>query len=215
MDLRLKHPFTAVVAGPTSCGKSVFVENVIRKTTEVVDTIFSDILWCYSKWHPELIDIDQTVIFQEGLEELTREDFSKPRLIVIDDLMKECNSSVVDLFTRGSHHTNVSVIYITQNLFHQGKGQREISLNAHYLVFFKSPRDSAQISHLARQVFPNEPKFVVESYKDATAIPHGYLLFDLTQSTSDDCRCRTNIFGEQPPGYTIVYQSKANKNKKK
>jgi hypothetical protein len=215
MDLRLKHPFTAVVAGPTSCGKSVFVEKLIRKTTEVVNTHFSDILWCYSKWHPNFKDIEQKVIFQQGLEELDREDCSTPRLIVIDDLMKECNSEVVDLFTRGSHHTNVSVIYITQNIFHQGKGQREISLNAHYLVFFKSPRDSAQISHLARQVFPSTPKFVVEAYKDATSIPHGYLLFDLTQSTSDDCRCRTNIFGEQPPGFSIIYQAKPNKKKKK
>jgi hypothetical protein len=27
---------------------------------------------------------------------------------------------VCDLFTKGSHHRNISVVLITQNLFHQG-----------------------------------------------------------------------------------------------
>ena len=33
---------------------------------------------------------------------------------------------IVNLFTLGSHHRNLSVIYIVQNLFHQGKGSRSI-----------------------------------------------------------------------------------------
>ena len=44
---------------------------------------------------------------------------------------------IVNLFTRGSHHRNLSVI-IAQNLFHQGKGSRNISLNSYYLVSFKN-----------------------------------------------------------------------------
>ena len=48
---------------------------------------------------------------------------------------------IVNLFTRDSHHHNLSVIYIVQNLFHQGKGSRSISLNSYYLVLFKNPRD--------------------------------------------------------------------------
>ena len=41
----------------------------------------------------------------------------------------------------GSHHRNLSVIYTVQNLFHQGKGNRSKSLNSHYLVLYKNPRD--------------------------------------------------------------------------
>ena len=33
---------------------------------------------------------------------------------------------------------------------------RNISLNAHYIVLFKSPRDKQQISMLARQVNPGK-----------------------------------------------------------
>jgi hypothetical protein len=46
----------------------------------------------------------------------------------------------------------LSTIYIVQNIFHQGKVMRNISLNAHYIVLFKSQdsTDKQQISMLAR-----------------------------------------------------------------
>ena len=51
-------------------------------------------------------------------------------LIVFDDQMIAASKDklIENLFTRGSHHRNLSVIYIVQNLFHQGKGSRSISL---------------------------------------------------------------------------------------
>jgi len=208
MDLRFQHPFAAVVAGPSSCGKSVFVKNLINNGLENMDIDFKDILWCYSCWRPSDSELNKTIVFQQGLENLLREDTSDPRLIIIDDLQEEGGNIVAELFTRGSHHNNISVIYITQNVFHQSKKSRDISLNSHYLVLFKNPRDSAQVNHLARQVFPSNPKFIQEAYKDATSRPHGYLLFDLKQKTPEHCRCRTNIFGEAEPNFTIVYTPK-------
>jgi len=91
------------------------------------------------------------------------------------------NEVIVDLFTKGSHHKNLSVILILQNLFHQERGQRDISLNANYIVIFKNPRDCAQIRHLARQVYPDDPKFVEETYYDASGDIEAsrYYLLDL------------------------------------
>ena len=44
-------------------------------------------------------------------------------LVVLDDLMSQCSNDqgVADLFTRGSHHRGISVLYLTQNLFLLGK----------------------------------------------------------------------------------------------
>jgi hypothetical protein len=43
----------------------------------------------------------------------------KPSLILLDDLLNNAYSKdVCDLFTKDSHHRNISVILITQNLFH-------------------------------------------------------------------------------------------------
>ena len=77
---------------------------------------------------------------------------------------------IADLFTKGSHHRNLSVIYIVQNVFHQGKEMRNISLNAHYIVLSKSPRDRQQISILARQVNPGRVQEFMKSYEKATIL---------------------------------------------
>ena len=100
---------------------------------------------------------------------------------------------IVNLFTRGSHHRNLSVIYIVQNLFHQGKDSRSISLNSHYLVLFKNPRDKLQILTLARQMYPGQTDFFFNRYKKAVKRPFGYLLIDLKTTTQDNCRFRTNV----------------------
>jgi len=96
-------------------------------------------------------------------------------------------------------------MYLTQNLFHQIKQQHTISLNAHYLVVLKSPRDSSRIQHLARQMFPKRSKVLLEAYRDAALGSHGYLLIDLHQDTPEHLRLRTNIF---PFETQIVYVPK-------
>ena len=60
------------------------------------------------------------------------------------------------IFTQGCHHLGLSVMFITQNLFVQGKSARTISLNTTYVVLFKNIRDQLQIRYFARQLFPNK-----------------------------------------------------------
>ena len=126
-------------------------------------------------------------------------DIETPGLIVIDDLMNESSkdSAVADIFTKYSHHKNISVIFIVQNLFHKGAKMRDISLNSHYLVIFKNPRDKHQIYHLARQFKPDNSKSVLEAFQDATETPHSYLMFDLTQNTPEILRMRAHIFPDE------------------
>ena len=109
--------------------------------------------------------------------------------------MRESSSDVIlDLFTKGSHHKNISVIFITQNVFHKGKAQRDISLNTKYLVLFKNPRDKVQIQHLARQIHPEDSFFLRDAFVDATHLPHSYLFIDLSQDCLDEFRFRAKIF---------------------
>ena len=93
------------------------------------------------------------------------------------------------------------MLYLVQNLFSNNKEHRTISLNTHYMVVFKNPRDATSMSHLARQMYPGRTKFALDAFKDATSEPHGYLLIDLKQDTSEDMRLRTCIF----PDYDLQY----------
>ena len=68
----------------------------------------------------------------------------RPGLLVLDDLMRNCSEDlrILDLFTKVSHHCDVTCIYLTQNLFPPGKFSWNISFNAHYIIAFNNPRDT-------------------------------------------------------------------------
>jgi hypothetical protein len=103
-------------------------------------------------------------------------------LIIRDDLLKEAYSrEVCDLFTKGSHRRNLSVILITQSLFHQGKHCRYISMNAKYLVLLKNVRDKNQFLYLATQAYPEHPERLYNAYLVATQRTHGYFILDFAQ----------------------------------
>ena len=100
-----------------------------------------EIVWCYGIWQPAYDRLKaRDVKFIEGIPDTSDWNVDRRRLIILDDLMSETNSGVTDLFTKGSHHRNMSVIQVTQNLFPKKKEQRTISLNSHYIVVFNPIR---------------------------------------------------------------------------
>ena len=202
MDLRLQHPFTCVIAGPTGSGKTHFVMKLVTHARSMIDPPPKKVVWCYGEWQ-QLYASVPGVEFVEGLPEIKT--LAPGTLVVIDDLMAETDQRVTKLFTKASHHREISVTHIVQNLFSKNKEHRNISLNAQYLVTFKNPRDASQITHLAKQMYPGRIKFMQEVFEDATSTPHGYLLVDLKQATPEHMRLRTTIF----PGETqYVYLQK-------
>ena len=212
MDVRLIHPFTMMVAGPTSCGKTHWTKNLLLSSKDLLTPEPESIVWFYGEYQQTYADLQTklpNVTFVEGIPSSLDEYLlpNRPNLFVIDDLMAESgsNGAVAKLFTRGSHHKNLSVIYIVQNLFHKGRENRDISLNCHYLVLFKNPRDASQITTLAKQMYPGSVKFLQEAYRDATSAAHGYLFIDLKTNTPEQYRVRTQIM----PGNTqYVYVRK-------
>lgn len=201
MDVRLRHPFGAFVAGPSGSGKTEFVKRLLEGGEELICGVPDNIIWCYGMYQPAYDDMAMSlphIHFEEGLPSdlETRIDPTVRNLVVIDDLMTELSNDkrLTNIFSKACHHKNLSCIFILQNVFHQGKELRNMSLNAHYMVLFKSPRDSSQITHLAKQMYPGNIKFMQEAFHDATSKPYGYLFCDLKPDTLNDFRLRTSIF---------------------
>lgn len=203
MAWSLKHPFTCVIAGPTSSGKTQFVFRIIRHADKMIDPPPEKIVYCYGEFQPSFAEFTH-VEFQEGLPDVSRLDGRHRILLIIDDMMHEINQNVSQLFTKLSHHRNVSVVFITQNLFNQSKHNRTMSLNTHYIVLLKSPRDASQIATLARQMYPGRSKVLLESFEDATSEPYGYLLIDLKPETNNLHRLHTNVFPDDERHYVYV-----------
>ena len=145
-------------------------------------------------------------------------------IVVLDDLMREGgkSSQVSDLFTRDSHHENLFIIMTSQNLFHQAKQARNITLNSQYYVLFKNKRDMQQISRLGNQLFPGDEGLFITAYKNATkadetlgeAGKHNYLLIDLHAHTNDDIILRSRFLPDEQPMECHVNNQVAAKRRK-
>ena len=144
----------------------------------------------------KVFDNYPNVEFHEGLPDLVTFDEKSRTLLVLDDLMTVTDDRVVDLFTKISHHRNVSVVYRTKNIFYKNKQSRTLTLNSHYVVLFKTAWDASQVENLARQMYPGKSTFMVKAFKNVTSAPYGYLLIDLKQETDDKLRLRIGLFPE-------------------
>ena len=161
------------------------------------------VTWYYGEWQSAYKNLDiPNLHLEEGLPKSFEAD--KRNVVVLDDLMAETDGRVTNLFTKKSHHSNTSVIYLVQNLFPKNKESRTISLNAQYMVVFKNPRDASQITNLAKQMYPGRIKFMQEAFNNATTAPYGYLLIDLKQDTPEDLRLRTTILPDDTVQYAYV-----------
>ena len=199
-NFTFKHPFTMVIAAPTGFGKTVFVTKVLEYANQTIDPLPQRIIWCYSQWQPlyqAMLSMIPGIEFIRGvppnMENDSFLDVNSRNLIVLDDLMSDIGKDqrITDLFTKGSHHRNLSVIVLMQN-FYEPKTVT-IRRNAHYLVLFNMPGDQQQVKTMSQRMFPHKPNYMMEEYKRATSKPYGYLLVDLKPETPEHARLKTNI----------------------
>lgn len=188
-------PSSVLVAGPSGCGKTCFVTRLLEDPSQYFRPVPTSIHYCYGAWQEGFQPLKKRGIhLHEGLPE--REDletwFGKTQggVLVLDDLMEEGGKDkrVLDLFTKESHHRNITVLYLCQDLFPPGKYAKTISRNAHYVVAFKNPRDQLGIRNLMMQAFPTHWRDTMDVYENVTRRPYGYLMIDLHPASDDQYR---------------------------
>ena len=205
MDLRFSNNCVFQIVGPSGSGKTFFVTNLLLNANSIFVNKIEKIYWLmgieegeHGKTQKSLKRI-KNITFLNGFEEGWEKRPKTGDVIVIDDLFAESTKelSFNNLFTKIARHRGVTVICLTQNLFHQGGNHRTRNLNVNYLVIFKNPRDNTVIDFLARQAFPNNKKFLIDAFQDATHNKSfGYLLLDFTQTCPEELRVRADIFND-------------------
>ena len=132
--------------------------------------------------------------------DLDGDDLFDPRIrnvIVLDDLMSIAakDPRINNLFTEGSHHRNLTVIALNQNMyFGKDLTQRR---NCHYLVLFKNPIDRQPIATLGRHMYPGRAHDFLQKFEEVTKEPYSYLVVDLKPETPQWRRLCTNVFEEE------------------
>ena len=166
-DLRLQCPFTMMAVGPSSSGKSSLVRKILQERQNLFSEPPSVVRIYYNVYqnsYDQMLVEGLVTDFVEGVP--TREDLKTylsshtSSCIVFDDLADQITEAVSELFTVGSHHLNVNVILLAQNLFQQSQLWRTCSRNSTYMVLMKSSRDPGQIAVLNRQMYPHRKNFL-------------------------------------------------------
>ena len=178
-ELKFKHSFTCIIIGTGGTGKSSFCVRFLQNLDALCSERDFDggVIWCYSKRTavPSPTELPKSEVnFNEGVPADFENARGIPCLVILDDLLYDVYSKqVCDLITKGSNHRNISVILITQNIFHKGCYCSDISLNAKYLVLLKNIRDKNQFMFLARHVYTENSASLYKVYLYATQRPPG------------------------------------------
>ena len=130
--------------------------------------------------------------------------------LIIDDLMNEVVSGKRedrkggsgDLYTKHSHHYNISVFFFVQNVFL--KNMQKISLNTHYFFLGTNPRDRTVVCRLESQAFLGKVAYVTEAFSDATENSYSFMLTDLRPETPDNIRLIGN-YGRDNADHMVIY----------
>ena len=171
-----------MVAGPTSSGKTYWTHKLL--THNMFTESVASVLYCYGVFQDYFNQMKiPNIEFHEGLPTLEKVQSLHDgsfHVIVLDDLMEYIVKSieVQNLFTKYCHHYNITVIFLTQNVFAQGPCARTININTHILVLFANKRDESQAMNLGKQLYPCNSKVFMDAYEDATSYLHGYLVID-------------------------------------
>ena len=204
-DFKFNHMFSMLVVGPSQCGKTHFVEQVLTKSCiKYPNKKPRRIHWFFNQWQPRYTSLKSALCdeiqFTQGLPELS-EDLHEinPKfnnVLVFDDLMSQAIDSPVlsKLFTQGRHR-NASVILLLQNMFPKGKFNTDISRNAQYMVLFRSPSDRKQIDIIAERIFAKDRPGFMNVYRSVSAKPYGYILIDNQPKTTSDKQVVSDVFG--------------------
>jgi len=206
-------PFTMIVSGPSGVGKSFFMARLMDYRDQMISKHVDEIIWSYGvktdvldslkdRWETKDGERSTKVKLMKGLPDisvLNKLDSSLHRVLCVDDLLMEMTGTgrgvISELYTRLSHHQNISVIMAVQNLFAQSKDMRNAFLNAQYKVIFSNPADQTALSTINSRMFPGSPRFLHDCMKSVTqAKKHGYLLLDTHAKSVPEARVRSDIF---------------------
>jgi hypothetical protein len=122
------HPSQLMIAGATKSGKSSLVVQIIKNMEKMFDTVPESVYWFYAM--PSSVEhVPHELPGVKLRNGSPTEDMiasiiknGRPKLMIMDDMQQMMDNKnqaqiISDIFTKVSHHGNLSVIFIVQNLY--------------------------------------------------------------------------------------------------
>ena len=139
-DSRLPQKFRLIISGSSQSGKTFLAKNLILHAQDVMTEPPKEVFFFYQieqgifsdlKSQSKIpIHLHQGMPTDVKIEEIL-DVCSKPSLFIFDDFSHQLNRTIANLYQATSHHKNVQLITIVQNLFNRTTPfMRELSLSA-------------------------------------------------------------------------------------
>ena len=200
-DIRFKENFKIFVCGPSRCGKTVFIKDLLQNIPSITKQNITKVIYVYKVWQQifEDMKLQGLVHFflreeENIVEKIKKLSFGEYSLVIFDDLINSKNlEEISNLFVVDGRHSNYSMIFTSQRMFVNNEYFRQISNNCDYIVVFKNPRNYSEIRTLAQQLTPMSLD-LLEIYTKATKDPFTYLLINLTQECNEDVKFLSHLF---------------------
>ena len=200
-DIRFKENFKIFLCGPSRCGKTVFIKDLLENMSSITKQNISKVIYVYKVWQSIFEDMHSQGLVNIFLEEkdniiekIKNLAYGETSLIIFDDLINSKNlEEISNLFVVDGRHSNYSLIFTSQRMFVNNEYFRQISNNCDYIVVFRNPRNYSEIRTLAQQLTPIGLD-LLDIYTKATKDPFSYLLINLTQECSEDLKFISHLF---------------------
>ena len=200
-DIRFCVNFKIFACGPSRCGKTCFIIDIIQNLQNIAKAPPNKILYVYKVWQQKFDELQESGLvdhFVQDQNDLVRKlkklSNNESSLIVFDDLINSSNlQQIANLFVVDGRHSNFSLIFLSQRMFVNNESFRQISNNCDYFAVFKNPRNSSEVRVLAQQLTPGSLE-LIDIYSNATKDPFSYLFINLTQECDERVKYLSHLF---------------------
>jgi hypothetical protein len=203
-DIRLKNPSSLMLVGPSRSGKTSWLLNCLQNADVLFTTKPAYTIFYYGAWQDIYDQMNKLGLVQEWKNECPQRDYIETVAeryksiggvcVIIDDLLTTMNKDMAELFLVVSHHSNVTVFFLSQALFFDDRHFRSMKGSVNYVVLFKNPNTHKQVTSFFGDIRPRTKDALTKTYEKVTKKPYSYLLCDLHQETPEEVQFRTNIF---------------------
>ena len=196
MPLKFLANKNTLVFGLSGSGKTNFVRRVL---SEQLIAPFPDKVYFFFSIRQDWMKEASDIIFVQGLQ---LDKITPNSAVIIDDLALENHKKTCQLFLVESHHRNLSLFYLTQNLFPRDESTRLMAMNSHYIVLMSDPRSLRQIKTLAHKLFDDDDKNrLIQAYKSVLTKPYNFVLLSFLPGVPRELTVLTNYWSETPSVY--------------
>lgn len=212
--LSIQSGCTVQLIGPSRCGKSTFISQLLKHKERSFSDKFERIIFCIppKTLHLKLDYFERVkqsvphLEICEGLPTMTAISCMKNSLLIIEDMYDLCvrSRTIFDCFIHTSHHNSLTLICSAQQPYMSGPFSTSISRNAQYKVIWRDYADESTFVSMGRAIFPHDPLFLLRAIHTVYKInPENflkYLFIDTSQlcKMPNNMRVRCNFFSDTP-----------------